>query len=472
MQKFKYEIFTSVIEEQIKKRIFSSGDRLPSVRQIKEEYKLSTTTVQSGYDYLVMKGLVENRPRSGFFVNFKTDDHIPGNLSEFPPTVRNSEFDRKVELTSKTGRRFEQTSFNAASPADLLIPQKLILRKMQEVIREKGVSLLRYYPASGSVLLKSQIASRTAKYGCRMNAEELIITDGALQALYIALASVTQPGEVIAVESPCVFSVLEVISNLKLKAVEIPVHYMNGFDINYLKDIISKNNIRAVIVTPNFHNPTGILMSDESKKDLLSIAEINHIPIIENDIYGDLHFGSERPSTVGSFDNNGWVMTYSSFSKTLAPGIRLGWLNPGRFFEHAERMKFSLGRSVSPFYQELMIKLLSENLYERHLRTFRRQLEKQSLELLNLLRTYFPEDSYFHRPQGGYSIWGRLPEKVAMSDFYRYCDSQRIAFAPGTLFSYTESYSYHFRIIFADHITPENTSALIKAGDRCKVLLT
>lgn len=471
MQNFKYQIFTSVIEEQIKSGVFTSGDRLPSVREIKEKYQLSITSVQNGYDYLVMKGWVENRPRSGFFVTIKTNENIPEDLPKLSPTVRNSEFDKKVKHTSKSGKSFEQISFNTTAPTDLLIPQKLILRKMQEVIRKKGSSILRYYPVNGSEILRNQIALRVSKLGYKINAEQLIITDGALQALYIALASVAQSGDVIAVESPCVFSVLEVISNLKLKIIEVPVHYKTGFDIDLLKDILTENNIRAVVVTPNFHNPTGILMSDEAKKELAMIGQNNEIPIIENDIYGDIYFEGERPSTICNFDTEGWVMTYSSFSKTLAPGIRLGWLNAGRFFEQAERIKFSLGRSVAPIFQELMIQLLNENSYDRYLRFFRKQLEIQCVELLNALRLYFPKECYFHRPQGGYSIWGRLPKDINMPDFYKFCENQKIAFTPGDTFSYTDAYSHHFRIIFADRITPESILRLKIIGEKVQSIL-
>ncbi|VXB89133.1 MULTISPECIES: aminotransferase-like domain-containing protein [Chryseobacterium] len=471
MHNFKYQIFTSVIEEKIKSGVLTSGDRLPSVREIKEQYQLSITSVQNGYDYLVMKGWVENRPRSGFFVTIKTNENIPEDLPKLSPTIRNSEFDEKVKLTSKSGKSFEKISFNTAAPTDLLVPQKLILRKIQEVIRKKGSSILRYYPVNGSEILRNQIASRATKFGCKINSEQLIITDGALQALYIALASVTQSGDVIAVESPCVFSVLEVISNLKLKIIEVPVHYKTGFDVDYLKDAVTKNNIRAVVVTPSFHNPTGILMSDEAKKELAMIGQNNEIPIIENDIYGDIYFDGERPSTICKFDTEGWVMTYSSFSKTLAPGIRLGWLNTGRFFEQAERIKFSLGRSVAPIFQELMIQLLEENSYERHLRFFRKQLEIQCVELLNALRLYFPKESYFHRPQGGYSIWGRLPKDINMPDFYKFCENQKIAFTPGDTFSYTDAYSHHFRIIFADKITPESILRLKIIGEKVQSIL-
>lgn len=465
MQKYKYQIFTSVIEEQIKNGTFSSGDRLPSVREIKEKYKMSTSSVQSGFDYLVMKGYVENRPRSGFFVSLKHNDAVPDHLSKFPEVVRDSDFNKKLKLTSKAGKLSEQTSFNAAAPNDLLIPQKLILRKMQEVIREKGASILRYYPANGSQILREKIAIRASKYGFSMNAEELIVTDGALQALYLALASVTQAEDLVAVESPCVFSVLEVISNLKLKIIEIPVHYRTGFDVDYLKDRLNKNNIRAVVLTPNFHNPTGILMSDEAKEELALMANSFQIPIIENDIYGDLYFEGDRPSTIHQFDKNGWVITYSSFSKTLAPGIRLGWLNAGRFFAQVERLKFSLGRSVAPIYQELMIKILDGNIYERHLRSLRKQLEIQCIEILNTLKGNFPKDSYFHRPTGGYSIWGQLPENVDMDKFRTYCKREKIAFTPGFTFTFTNIYSHHFRIVFAERITTESFSALKRAGE-------
>ncbi|AZA53890.1 PLP-dependent aminotransferase family protein [Chryseobacterium sp. G0201] len=471
MQAYKYEIFTSIIEDQIKSGAVKTGNRLPSVREIKEKYKLSISSVQSGYDYLVMKGLVENIPRSGYFVAFNSKENIPERSLKSLPIIKNTKFNKNLQLTSIRNKHVEHGSFNVTAPTDLLIPQKLILRKMQEVIREKGASLLRYYPLNGSQLLREQISGRAARYGCKLNAEELIITDGALQALYIALASVTKAGDVIAVESPCVFSVLEVISNLKLKAIEIPVHYKEGFDLPYLRKICNENNIRAVIVTPNFHNPTGILMTDDAKKELLSIAEIHQIPIIENDIYGDLYFGRERSSNIRNFDESGLVMTFSSFSKTLAPGIRLGWLNPGKFYAETERLKFSLGRSVAPIYQELMIKLLESSSYDRHLRTFRKQLEKQAIELLDVLRKFFPENSYFHRPQGGYSIWGELPENVDMEAFYQYCESQKILFTPGYTFSFTEEYKYHFRAVFADRITSESIFSLKNLGEKVQEFL-
>ncbi|TXJ27500.1 MAG: PLP-dependent aminotransferase family protein [Chitinophagaceae bacterium] len=368
MKDYRYRIFTSVIEKRINRRILKPGDKLPSVRSIKQEYHLSTSSVQSGYDYLVIKGLVVSIPRSGYIVAVPAKQEISETYPELPRVPRDPVFRKNILLTSDMQDYSESTSFNVAAPSDLLVPQKLVLRTMQEVIREKGAALLRYYPANGSKKLRELLCRRAALHGALIQPDELLITDGALQALYIALAAVTVPGDVIAVESPCVFSVLEVIANLRLRAIEIPVRYKDGFDTDYLKDICTKNRIKAIVLTPNFHNPTGILMTDEKKREVLSIASGYNMPIIENDVYGDLYFNDTRPSTIRNFDTSGLVITVSSFSKTIAPGMRLGWMAAGRFFSETERVKFSLGRSVSPLNQEVVMKLLLSSSYDRHLR--------------------------------------------------------------------------------------------------------
>ncbi|RXM38307.1 hypothetical protein BOQ62_18000 [Chryseobacterium sp. CH21] len=226
------------------------------------------------------------------------EENIPEVRTKLPVIIRDEVFMKNMMLTSK--RTSESSSFNTAVPGDLLIPQKLILRTMQEVIREKGASLLRYYPSNGLEVLRKHIAKQMGMHGCTMNPDEIIITDGALQALTIALKSVTKAGDVVAVDSPCVFSVLEVMTHLELKVIEIPVHYRSGFDIEYFRTACKENNIQALVVTPNFHNPTGIIMKDEVKKEILNIAETHQLCIIENDMYSDLYFEEQRPRSIKS----------------------------------------------------------------------------------------------------------------------------------------------------------------------------
>lgn len=465
MKRYRYEEFTVIIEAQIKAGVYKPGHKLPSVRALMRKYDMSTGAVQHGFDYLMSKGLVESIPKSGYYISNVTENQVDVVMPKRIPIVRDAVFKHKLsQTTSLRAGRNSLTEFNVAAPGDLLIPQKMILRTMQQVITAQGAGLLRYYPSTGSEELKYNICKHSAHYNTRMNADELIVTDGALQALYIALVSICSPGDVVAVESPCVFSILQVIKTLQLKVVEIPMDFQTGFDLAYLKKACSVTKIKAIIVTPNFQNPTGILLSDDQKKQLLAVAQHQGIAIIENDVYGDLNFSGQRPSNLKSFDESGLVMTYSSYAKTLAAGIRLGWLSAGRFFQKAEQVKFSTGSTVSPIYQETVNKLLNSTSYDRHIRTFRTQLSKNAYHTLNLLTTYFPEDTRVVMPAGGYNLWVKLSDEINIKDFYLHCEKVGVKFTPGETFSFSSNYKQFFRIVFADQYSEKRIEGLKLAG--------
>lgn len=464
MKTYKYESFTSYIEKNIREGFYKPGHKLPSVRELKNQYQTSISTIQSGYEHLMILGLVESVPKSGYYVSAQFAGTLDQHKGPHTPMVRDATFENNLVLTTSSMSGKKLSEFNVATPGDLLIPQKLLLRTMQQVIREYGVSLLRYYPSNGSAPLKSSIIKRASGYQTHINPEELIITDGALQALYIALAATCTSGDIVAVESPCVFSILEVIRILNLKVIEIPVDRKSGFDIDFLQKACLKNTIKAVIVTPNFHNPTGIILTEVQKQTLLSIVQRHGIALIENDVYGDLNFNGPRPPTIKSFDQTGLVMTYSSFAKTLAPGIRLGWLSSGKFMERAEQIKFSMGSTVSPIYQETVNKLLERSSYDRHIRAFRMQLAKNAHFTINLLSENFPKGTSIYTPSGGYNIWVKMPGHTNMDHFYNQCEKIGVRFTPGYTFSFSNNFSNHFRVVFADKYSPKRIEAIKLAG--------
>ncbi|WP_158798781.1 PLP-dependent aminotransferase family protein [Pedobacter sp. L105] len=461
MRIYRFEIFTANIEKNIRNGIYKPGDKLPSVRDLKKQYHTSVTTIQNGYEHLIILGLVISIPKSGYYVAAPANQkkEIQDN-----PVVRDAIFERNIDLITSSRGEKKLVEFNVAMPGDLIISQKLLLRTMQNIVREKGVGLLRYYPASGSEDLKTNIIKHAAGYETKLSLQELLITDGALQALYIALSSVCDAGDIVAVESPCIFSILEVIRVLKLKVIEVPVNLMNGFDVDFLKKACEKNKIKALVITPNFHNPTGILLSDEVKKELVEVIQKHHVAVIENDIYGDLNFSGKRPSTLRSYDESGLVITYTSYAKTLAPGIRLGWLAAGKFLKQAEQIKFSMGSTVSPIYQETVNRLLSTNSYSRHLRAFNRQLSKNAYFTINLLAQHFPEGTFVVPPPGGYNLWVRMPDHLDMNNFYTQCERMGIKFTPGYTFSFSGRFANNFRIVFADQYSPVKIKALERFG--------
>lgn len=463
MRAYKFEVFTAALEKQIREGFLKPGHKLPSVRELKEQYHTSMSTVQDGYAYLIDRGLVESIPRSGYYVRNRPAQPHREAKTKRKPVVRDAVFKHHLGLTTsrQAGRRLSE--FNVAAPGDLLIPQKLLLRTMQQVIREQGANLLRYYPPDGSADLKNNIVKRATRYQTMIDPEELLITDGALQALYIALSSVCDAGDVIAVESPCVFSALEVIRVLRLKVIEIPVDPHTGFDIDFLRKACQSKAIKAVLVTPNFHNPTGLLLTDEQKQALLSVAHHYNIPLIENDIYGDLNFHGQRPSTIKSLDDSGLVLSYTSYAKTLAPGIRLGWLATGKFMQRAEQVKFALGSTVSPLYQETISRLLGSSSYDRHIRAFRMQLAKNAYFTINLLSGHLPKGAAIITPAGGYNIWVRMPDDIDMDRFYEQCDRVGVRFTPGYTFSFSQAFDKYFRVVFADTFSPKRTEAIKRA---------
>lgn len=464
MKTYKFELFTSEIEENIRNGNYKPGFKLPSVRTLKEQYNTSISTIQHGYEYLMLQGLVESIPKSGYYVsNRPVRSDLVVKVKQ-RPVVRDAVFTNNLDQITSVKTERKLVSFNVASPDDLMIPQKLILRTMQQVIREEGAGLLRYYPSGGSLQLKETIVQRAVSYRTVINPEELLITDGALQALYIALAAVCDAGDVVAVESPCVFSVLEVIRMLRLKVIEIPVAPLTGFDVDFLRKACHTNKIKAIVVTPNFHNPTGLLLSDEQKQMLLSVAQQYNSAVIENDIYGDLNFQGKRPTTIKSFDDSGLVLSFSSYAKTLAPGIRLGWLATGKFTDRAEQIRFSLGSTVAPVYQETVNRLLSGNSYDRHLRTFRMQLAKNAYKAIHLVSDHFPVGTSISTPAGGYAIWIGIPEKTDMERFYSQCEQIGVKFTPGYTFSFSNTFSRYFRIVFSNTFSPKRIEAIQLAG--------
>lgn len=472
-KRYKFEEIALELEENIISQFYKTGDKLPSVRVLKGQYNTSITTIQRAYEHLLIKDLVQSEPKSGYYVKYQpASNPVASQNKKMPLVVRDAFFTNNLsQITSLRSTKSELSEFNVAQPGDFFIPQKLILRTMQQVVREKGASLLRYYPVNGSKALKEQIAQRTATYKTVLNPEELIITDGALQALYIALASICSPGDIVAVESPCVFSVLEILRVQQLRVVEVPVDIRQGFDVDLLKKASQKMNIKAVIVTPNFHNPTGSLLSDGQKQYLHALAIEQGIPLIENDIYGDLHFSGHRPINIKSLDGSGLVLTCSSYSKSLAPGIRLGWLSAGKFFKKAEQIKYALGSTVSPIYQETITKLISSTSYDRHVRLFRNQLASQCYHTQNLIRRFFPESTLMSTPAGGSNLWVQMDRKLDMQSFYKLCEETGIRFTPGYTFSFSKAYDQFFRLVFSDKYSAARENALKIAGDTAAKLI-
>src|SRR5262249_20333066 len=260
----------------------------------------------------------------------------------------------------------------------------------------------------GSAELRRQISRRYLRFGIRVLPDEIVITNGALEALNLSLQSVTKPGDAVAVESPSFYACLQAIESLGLKAVEIRTDSREGVDLGALEQAIDSHRVRACWFMTTFQNPLGATMPDEKKRDLVRLLESRDVPLIEDDVYAELYFSARRPRAAKSFDDRGLVLHCGSFSKCLAPGYRLGWVAAGRFTRDVQRRKVMPSLATSIPVQDAIADLLQHETYDAHLKKLRRSLAAQRQSLLDTVRRHFPGQRVTE-PEGGYFAWLELP---------------------------------------------------------------
>tara|TARA_Y100001963_G_scaffold28061_1_gene38260 strand:- start:356 stop:1333 length:978 start_codon:yes stop_codon:yes gene_type:complete len=293
---------------------------------------------------------------------------------------------------------------------------------------------------AGNPDLRRQIALRYMVSGMLLPMDELVITNGAMEALNLCLQSVTQPGDLVAIESPAFYATLQVLERLQLKAVEIPVHPREGIDLDSLADSLQRFPIKACWFMSSLQNPLGASMSDAKKKQLYALLQQHQVPMIEDDVYAELYFSAKPPKPVKSFDTDGLVMNCGSFSKCLAPGYRVGWVAAGRFAEQVSRLKLMTTISPSVPAQAALADYLQHGGYDRHLRKLRHALESQQRAMLASAARHFPRETRVSRPNGGYFLWFEFPERVDSLQLFQLALAQGISLAPGPIFSANRQY--------------------------------
>src|SRR6476660_3129042 len=352
------------IEKMIADDILKIGDKLPSVRMLSEEYGISMGTAFQAYYHLEGKGLIESRPKSGYYVRF-THKRFPAIPKQLLPEPISHDVSVNEMINSIF---FDNTSdgvinFAMAVPDASLLPVAKLNKSVIHSLRNGKESCIGYEQTQGNIELREQIAKLSFNWGGKVKPEEVIITGGCLEAITICLKAVTKPGDTVAVECPTYFGIYQAVENLGLKVVEVTTCGTDGIDLDCLEKVVNTCNIKACIVVPNFNNPLGSCMPEENKKKLVEIITEHNIPLIEDDIYGELYFGRSRPKTCKYFDKRGLVMHCTSLSKSLSPGYRIGWAIPGKFFDEVNQMKRIHNISCPTITQAAMAHFLKNGRY-------------------------------------------------------------------------------------------------------------
>ncbi|HDS1681168.1 TPA: PLP-dependent aminotransferase family protein [Pseudomonas putida] len=453
----RYERFADDIAELIRSGVLGPGQRVPSVRYASQTHGVSPSTVFQAYYLLERRGLIRARPRSGYFVNA----HAPRQFSEpqaLEPLSESTEVDVSGLVFSILDSIKDPSTvpFGSAFPSPELFPLQRLSRSLASASRAMDPRMVVTDLSPGNPQLRRQIALRYMVGGLMLPMEELLITNGALEALNLCLQAVTEPGDLVAIEAPAFYACLQVLERLKLKAVEIPVHPREGMDLAVLAQTLDKHPVKAVWCMTNFQNPVGASMPEAKKQALVELLRHHQVPLIEDDVYAELYYSQQAPKPAKAFDTQGLVMHCGSFAKSLAPGYRIGWVAAGRFAQKIERLKLMTSLCASMPAQAAIADYLQHGGYDRHLRKLRYALEGQQANMLAAIARHFPAQTRVSQPSGGYFLWLELPEQMDALKLFHMALAQGISIAPGPIFSPTRRFGNCIRLNYG---TPWNENA-------------
>ncbi|MBA3647452.1 MAG: PLP-dependent aminotransferase family protein [Chitinophagales bacterium] len=462
---FLYHEVAERYERLINDHVLKSGDKLLSVRALSKEQGVSMSTVFQAYSILENKGLIEAREKSGYYVKF-TPREIPHVPHEDMPMheARKTSVDEMIAEIHRNISAENILKFSLAAPALELLPAAKLNKAVVQAIRASKDSCLGYENIQGNVLLRNQIAKYAFNWGGFIHEDDVVSTGGCQEAIMLCLKAVTKPGDTVAVESPTYFGIFHMIQSLGLKVVEIPSGAVDGVNLQYLTKAIGKFKIKACLFVTNFNNPFGSCLPDEKKKKLVQLLAMHNIPLIEDDIYGEMFFGKQRPRTCKSFDKKGLVLLCSSVSKSLAPGYRVGWCIPGKFKDEIIRLKLIHNISTPSLTQAAVAFFMQNGRYELHLRRLRKALHTQCLRYIQAITQFFSDDTKISRPQGGYVLWIELNKKIDAMELYQRAMKYHISISPGQIFSTQSRFENCIRISFGRPYDAEVERGLKRLG--------
>ncbi|WP_077531360.1 PLP-dependent aminotransferase family protein [Vreelandella utahensis] len=447
MGKWLYEDVAGQIAQQIEDSVYSPGDRLPGIRKLSQQFGVSLATAVEACQLLEDRGIIRARPRSGFYV--QEPDAAPvewrkPESTEDGPTLVTGQA-RVLELIRQYGDP-ALLPLGTAVPDPELLPLTALDRCIGHARRVHRNRVAGYDFPPGDESLRVQIARRMADAGCHISPDDVVITNGCQEAISLSLRAVANPGDVIAIESPTFYGILQAIESQGMRALELPTEPGGGIHPETLESAIQRWPIQACVAMPNYGNPLGHLASNERKEATVRLLADQGIPLIEDDVYGELGFTGDRPWAAKAWDTDGGILYCSSFSKTLGAGMRIGWAVPGRFRDQLTYLKYATNQAAPTLQTLALARFLDQGGYDRYLRRIRRIYQRQVNRVARGIQEHFPRGTRVSRPRGGFVLWVELPEHANTLNLQQDAQEEGISIAPGPLFSSTERFQRYLRV--------------------------
>ncbi len=454
------------------------GDRIPSVRMLMQRHQVSLATALQACRCLESEGWLEARPRAGYFVLPRQSEQRQMALEEPPPGVLPdpAQFvgmhERVSDFVARGRQRPVRINFSSARSAPSQYPGEALRQAAMRALRHQPDVLVKVASAVGNPGFRSVLAKRALASGMVLSPDEVLVTQGCIEALNLALRAVCQPGDIVAVESPTFYGLLQVLETLGLRALEIPTSPQTGLSLDALQLALDQGMpVKALVVVPHLQNPLGAIMPDEHKSRLVDMCRQFDVALIEDDTYTGLLDSDIAPRAIKSWDKAGGVIHCASLHKVLAPGMRLGWMSAGRWQARVEMLKFAQSRYNDELAQMAAGEILASGAFDRHLQNLRRKLRDQRHRTSVAVASYFPAGTRFNRPKGGLALWVELPRSISSQQLFYQALDAGILVAPGLMFSNSNRFDHCVRLNCGAPYTPEIDQALHDLGDLAHGLL-
>lgn len=460
-----YQQLADRLTAMIEAQSLRVGDRMPSVRAFSRQQRVSIPTALHAYAALEARGEIEARPKSGFFVRSKYADSL---RAPRPSRLRPRRTDG-AGLDPLAAMLVDQADgslvpLGAALPGPDLLPARALQRSLAAIARRNDASTLTYDMPPGSAALRQAIARRSLDWGGAIAPDDIVITNGCTEALSLALEAATRPGDTVIVESPTYFGIARMLRDIGLRALPVPVDSATGIDVAALGGVLRRTRVAACVLMPNFHNPVGCVMPDGNKAEVFRLLESHGVALIEDDIYGDLQHDGPRPHCIKALDRGGSVMLCGSFSKTLAPGMRVGYIVPGSRFDRVVALKRSRTLAGAALPALAIADFMRNGGYDRHLRSMRRSIRDRVQRMRAAVAEAFPEGTAISRPVGGFVLWCELPQGTDALALFRRAKQAGISIAPGAMFGPGDGFDHYVRLNCAAPWSDKLAAAITTLG--------
>lgn len=452
------------IAAPIRSGTLATGERIPSVREQSRRHGVSLGTVVQAYRLLEDSCLIEARPRSGYFVAARPSSPPEPEVSNPPASSLAVDVSSLAERVMQLAHEPGCISFGAACPSRGLFSQEGVRRAVSRAAQRHGATLTRYAIGPGDDALRRAIARHALGLGCQLDTRNIVVTNSCLESITLCLRSVTQPGDVVALESPTLFSFLVILESLHLRALEIPTHPRTGMSLDALQLAFDTQPVKAVLTVPTLSNPVGSCMPLPQRRRLAQMVSERRVPLIEDVLCNDLADSEEHRRAVRAFDPTGYTMLCGSFSKTLAPGVRLGWVEAGRWSKQVARLKQATSGAQTVVLEHALADLLTRPGVEAGRRQLRTALATRLGEARQLIARHFPVGTRVTNPAGGLILWVELPHQVDSLALFHACLAERIVIAPGTMFSATDHFNHCIRLGLGGDWDDAHRQALRRVG--------